>query len=90
MAIWARAITGRAREVPESLVRKALSVRGKGLEHTEQVDVLVDSIAGNGGEAKLLNEFTADVDDLALEGTNLQGLLAGSLEVLLLTDIGHL
>ena len=26
-------------------------------EHTEQVDVLVDGVAGNGGEAELLDEF---------------------------------
>lgn len=49
---------------------------------TEQVDVLVDGVASNGGEAKLLDELAADVSNLALEGTNLQGLLAGSLEVL--------
>lgn len=52
------------------------------MAHTEQVDVLVDSVASNGGEAKLLNEFAADINNLALEGTDLQGLLAGSLEVL--------
>lgn len=49
---------------------------------TEKVDVLVDGVASNGGEAKLLDELAADVNDLALEGTDLQGLLAGSLEVL--------
>lgn len=49
---------------------------------TEQVDVLVDGVASNGGEAKLLDELAADVNNLALESTNLQGLLAGSLEVL--------
>jgi hypothetical protein len=49
---------------------------------TEKVDVLVDGVASNGGEAELLDELTADVDNLALEGTDLQGLLAGSLEVL--------
>lgn len=49
---------------------------------TEKVDVLVDGVASNGGEAELLDELTADIDNLALEGTNLQGLLAGSLEVL--------
>lgn len=52
------------------------------LWRTEQVYVLVDGIAGNGREAELLNKFTADVDDLALEGTDLQGLHASSLEVL--------
>lgn len=49
---------------------------------TEQVNTLVDGIASNGGEAKLLDELAADVDNLALEGTDLQSLLAGSLEVL--------
>ena len=49
---------------------------------TEQVDVLIDGIASNGGEAQLLDELAADVNNLALEGTNLQSLLAGSLEVL--------
>lgn len=49
---------------------------------TEQVDILVDGVASNGGEAKLLDELAADVNNLALEGTDLQGLLAGSLEVL--------
>jgi hypothetical protein len=49
---------------------------------TKQVDILVDGIASNGGEAKLLDELAADVNNLALEGTDLQGLLAGSLKVL--------
>ncbi len=59
------------------------------VEHTEQVHVLIDGIARNSGEAKLLDELAADVDNLALEGTDLQRLLAGSLEVLLLANIGH-
>jgi hypothetical protein len=54
---------------------------------TKEVHVLVDGIASNGGEAKLLDELAADVGNLALEGTDLQGLLAGSLEVLC-RDIG--
>ena len=49
---------------------------------TEEVDVLVDGVASNGGEAKLLDELAADISNLALESTNLQGLLAGSLKVL--------
>jgi hypothetical protein len=56
---------------------------------TEKVHVLVDSIASNGGEAELLDELAADVDNLALESTDLQGLLTGSLKVLLLANIGH-
>jgi predicted lipoprotein len=51
-------------------------------QHTEQVDVLVDSVASNGREAQLINELAADVDNLALQSTALQGLGAGSLEVL--------
>jgi len=49
---------------------------------TEQVHVLIDGIASNGGEAELLDEFTADVDDLTLQGTDGKRLLAGSFEVL--------
>ena len=50
---------------------------------------LVDGVASNGREAELLDELLADVLDVALAGTDLQGLLLGSLEVLLLTNIGH-
>jgi len=50
---------------------------------------LVDSVASNGREAELLDEFLPDVLDVALAGTDLQGLLLGSLKVLLLTNIGH-
>lgn len=49
---------------------------------TEEVDVLVDGVASNSGEAELLNELAADVNNLALECTDVQGLLTGSLEVL--------
>lgn len=51
-------------------------------EHTEKVNVLVDGVASNGREAQLVNELATDVDNLALQGTALQGLGAGSLEVL--------
>lgn len=57
--------------------------------HTEKVDVLIDGVALDGGEAELLNELLADVLNVDLRGTNLQGLLTGSLKVLLLTNIGH-
>lgn len=57
--------------------------------HTEKVDVLVDSIALDSGEAESLNELLADILNVALGSTNLQGLLLGSLKVLLLTNIGH-
>jgi len=55
---------------------------GAGEGGTEKVHILVDGIASNSGEAELLDELAADVGNLALEGTDLQGLLAGSLEVL--------
>lgn len=50
---------------------------------------LVDGVASNGREAELLDELLPDVLDVALAGTDLQGLLLGSLEVLLLANIGH-
>ena len=50
---------------------------------------LVDGVASNGREAELLDELLPDVLDVALAGTDLQGLLLGSLEVLLLTNVGH-
>jgi hypothetical protein len=50
---------------------------------------LVDGIASNGREAQLLNELFPAVLDVALGSTNLQGLLLGSLKVLLLANIGH-
>ena len=50
---------------------------------------LVDGVASNGREAELLDELFPDVLDVALAGTDLQGLLLGSLEVLLLANIGH-
>ena len=53
-------------------------------QHTQQVHILVDSVAGNGGEAELLDEFTAHINNLTLEGTDLHGLLARGLEVLCL------
>ena len=50
--------------------------------HTEKVDVFVDSIAGNCGEAELINELATNVNDFALQSTALQSLGASSLEVL--------
>jgi hypothetical protein len=57
--------------------------------HSTDATDLVDSVASNGWEAELLNKLLPDVLDVALAGTDLQGLLLGSLEVLLLTNIGH-
>jgi hypothetical protein len=50
---------------------------------------LIDSVASNGREAELLNELLPDVLNVALAGTDLQSFLLSSLEVLLLTNIGH-
>jgi hypothetical protein len=80
---------------------------GTGQRSSQKVDVLVDSVAGNGGEAELLNELpyialdtivntkanlssrhTAEVGNLALDGTELQGLLPDSVKVLFLANIG--
>lgn len=50
---------------------------------------LVDGVASNGRETELLHELLPDVLDVALAGTDLQGLLLGSLKVLLLANISH-
>lgn len=60
-----------------------------GLLHTQKVDVLVDGVALHGGPAQLLNELLAEILNVALLGTNLQRLLASSVKVLLLADVGH-
>lgn len=57
ISIWARAITGRAREVPIPISSTPTHSTSASYQHTQQVDVLVDGIAGNGREAKLLHEF---------------------------------
>jgi hypothetical protein len=59
---------------------------GTGQRSSQKVDVLVDSVAGNGGEAELLNELPAEVGNLALDGTELQGLLPDSVKVLWTSD----
>ena len=60
------------------------------MDHLERnATNLVDGVASNGREAELLNELLPDVLDVALAGTDLQGLLFGSLKVLLLTNVGH-
>lgn len=62
-----------------------------GCRWNQQTDptYLVDGVASNGREAQLLDELLPDVLDVALAGTDLQGLLLGSLKVLLLANIGH-
>ena len=57
--------------------------------YTQKVDVLVDGIALDSGPAELLDELLAEILNVALLGTNLEGLLAGSIKVLLLANIGH-
>ena len=57
--------------------------------YTQKVDVLVDGVALDGGEAEGLNELLAEILNVDLGSTNLQGLGLGSLEVLLLTNVGH-
>jgi hypothetical protein len=59
------------------------------LKHTQEVDILVDGVALDRGPAQLLDELLAEILNVALLGTNLEGLLAGSVKVLLLTDVGH-
>jgi hypothetical protein len=59
------------------------------LKHTQEVDVLVDGVALDSGPAQLLDELLAEILNVALLSTNLEGLLAGSVKVLLLTDVGH-
>lgn len=56
---------------------------------TQEVDVLVDGVALDSRPAQLLDELLAEILNVALLGTNLEGLLAGSVEVLLLTNVGH-
>lgn len=53
----------------------------------EQVDVLVDGVALNGREAELLDELAAQVLDVAGDGSDLQGLGFGSLEVLYVVSL---
>jgi hypothetical protein len=61
----------------------------KHLVHTQEVDVLVDGVALDSRPAQLLDELLAEILNVALLGTNLEGLLASSVKVLLLTDVGH-
>jgi hypothetical protein len=61
----------------------------KHLLHTQKVDVLVDGIALDSRPAQLLDELLAEILNVALLSTNLEGLFAGSVKVLLLTDVGH-
>lgn len=62
---------------------------GAGKRCSEEVDVLVDAIALDRGEAELLNKLALQIDDMARESTALDGLLLCRLEVFLLAYIGH-
>lgn len=83
-------MTGRASEVPSGW-------SGRGFQDsqlcnallTQKVNVLVDGVALDSRPAQLLDELLAEILNVALLGTNLEGLLAGSVKVLLLTDVGH-
>jgi hypothetical protein len=83
-------MTGRASEVPAQACESRDSTRLPAIcLLTQQVDVLVDGVALDGGEAQLLDELLTEVLDVDLGRTDLQGLRLGGLEVLLLTNIGH-
>jgi len=62
---------------------------GAGERGAEEVDVFVNGIALDGGEAELLDKLLTEIDNVYGACTNLEGLLFGSLEVLLLADVGH-
>jgi hypothetical protein len=49
---------------------------------TEEVDVLVDGVASNSGEAEFLNKLAAKIDNFGLDGTELQSFLLDGGEVL--------
>ena len=49
---------------------------------TKEVDILVDGVALDGREAKLIDEFTAEILNVASGSTDLEGLSLSSLEVL--------
>ncbi len=55
----------------------------------EEVDVFVDGVALDGGDAGVLHEFLAQVFDVACRGADLQGFGARGGEVFLLADVGH-
>jgi len=55
---------------------------------SEQITVFPDSIALDSAPAELLDEFTLQVLDDKLGGTDLEGLLLGGFEVLVLPDVG--
>jgi hypothetical protein len=56
---------------------------------TEEVDVLVDGVALNGGVDELLDKLSLEVLEEEARGSALHGLGSSGLKVLLLTDIGH-
>ena len=55
----------------------------------EQVDILVDGVGLDGREDELLDKFAPEIGKDEVLGTAFERLGASSLEVLLLTNIGH-
>ncbi|THV88227.1 Bystin-domain-containing protein [Aureobasidium pullulans] len=83
------ALTGAAVRDGETALLLGDGNLGAGNDGTGERNVLVDGIALDSGPAKLLDELLAEILNVALLGTNLEGLLAGSIKVLLLANIGH-
>ncbi|TIA03603.1 Bystin-domain-containing protein [Aureobasidium pullulans] len=83
------ALTGAAVRDGETALLLGDGNLGAGNDGTGKRNVLVDGIALDSGPAELLDELLAEILNVALLGTNLEGLLAGSIKVLLLANIGH-
>ncbi|THW45416.1 Bystin-domain-containing protein [Aureobasidium pullulans] len=83
------ALTGAAVRDSETALLLGDGDLGAGNDGTGERNVLVDGIALDSGPAELLDELLAEILNVALLGTNLEGLLAGSIKVLLLANIGH-
>ncbi|THX43602.1 Bystin-domain-containing protein [Aureobasidium pullulans] len=83
------ALTGAAVRDGETALLLGDGNLGAGNDGTGERNVLVDGIALDSGPAELLDELLAEILNVALLGTNLEGLLAGSIKVLLLANIGH-
>lgn len=62
---------------------------GAGQRGTEQVSVLVDGVALDGGEGQLLDQFPLQVEDDHLLGTKSHSLLLDGRPVLILADVGQ-
>lgn len=62
---------------------------GPGERGAEQVDALVDAVGLDRGVDEVLDKLLLAVGEDKLECADLEGLLAGSLKVFLLPDVGH-